>query len=783
MKKILTNFIVASIISTGFYGCITTPEQPKDDATTCTITIDASKELRKVNRADLMGINIAVYHSSKDYQKAINGPLSKLKMGLVRMPGGSVSDRYYWNGNGVLSADGTVDKSKFKPFEKQGYWQIDYSGYKPGFSIDANDWSKINPGFIQLDVKKMHEITREHPIAHNLVTVNMGTGTPELAAEWVRWANKTNNYGVKYWELGNELNGGWEAGHITADGTEMTPEKYVKRFIKFVKAMKAVDPTIKVGGPSCDVDHHDDYFSPLLRDAGKYVDFLTLHYYSLRSSIAPEKELFLGLDKLKPVVKRLDELVNKYQPERKDEIKYCISEWNSKLPKDQDAYRLFNGLWFSGWVGEMVKEGVDSATVWDIFSGKENGHGLLVRHGNDYVPTGRYWAFYLWSHYMADTLVSSSIQGGKDLHVYTTKDKENLYVMIMNESRSVTEYAGINIKDFAPVPTGEEITLSSREYFWNPYTFEADWNSGPSEISRKVADKMTITVPPYCVKIIKLSSVENSDTPAASEDTGKPSLKILLPESEFCDMEVEGWVRAFKQGTNKPYELKLGTVKLSVKGAATITPSELDMSSAASRFVLKPSGKPGKITIIAECGDLKAEKTINFTPVHFQELVAWNFENGKIEEAAKSQFEYKITKIPGSKSKGLMFDLSSGKESANHLIDITAYPKGVPASRIGGVVFDLILPESLKVKADQDKPASIEAVLQSTGAYWIPCGKVKIDSSKGTKQTIKLEIADKKFLKVMDKAFSIIFLIDGKQSLSAPIFLDNIGFLLRPEKK
>jgi len=783
MKNILKICIIIGITTIGFYGCITTPKQPEGDFSKCTVTIDADKVVTKVNRADLMGINIAVYHSPKEYKKAINGPLKKLKMGLVRIPGGSVSDKYYWNGNGVIRADGSVDQSKFKPFEKQGYWQVDYSGYKPGFSVDAKDWSKVNPGFVQMDVKKMQEITREHPIAHNLVTVNMGTGTPELAAEWVRWANKTNNYEVKYWELGNELNGGWEAGHITADGSEMTAEKYAERFVKFVKAMKAVDPTIKVGGPSCDVNHHEDYFTPLLRDAGEYVDFLTLHYYSLRSSIAPEKELFQGLAKLKPVMEHLDKLVEKYQPNRKDKIGYCISEWNSKLPKDQDAYRLFNGLWFSAWVGEMVKEGVDSATVWDIFSGKDNGHGLLVRCGDDYVPTGRYWAFYLWSHYMGDTLVNSSVKGAEGLHVYTTKDKENLYVMIMNESRSETQYTTLDIKGFSPMPTGEEITLSSREYFWNPYIFKADWNNGPSVVSRQVSEKTKVIIPPYCVKIIKLSSTKNSTALPKPTSITQPSLKILLPESEFCDMETEGWVRAFEKGTNKPYLGKLGSVKLSVKGAATVEPSEIDLSSAASRFLLKPTSKPGKVTVTAKCNGMKVEKTIDFKPVDFKDMVAWDFEIGKIEEPVKSQFSYKITKIPGMKSKGLMFTLPSDKKGANHLIDITAYPKGVPASRIGGVVFDLILPNSLKIKADGDKSASIEVVLQSTGAYWIPCGKIKIDPSKGRKQTIHIEIADNKFLKVMDRAFSIIFLIEGEKLLSGPIYLDNIGFMLRPEKK
>ncbi|MBC8217940.1 MAG: hypothetical protein H8E73_05690, partial [Planctomycetes bacterium] len=460
-------------------------------AHTATITVDATKEIATINRANLMGINIAIYNSPDDLRKAFDGPLGDLDVGLVRIPGGSMSDRYYWNGNGVIE-NGLADPAKFKA----PTWDVDYSAYKPGFAFDARDWSAIDYGVTHIDAKRMHEITRSHPTARNLVTVNAGTGTPEMAAEWVRWANIVNKWDVKYWEIGNELNGEWEAGHIRPDGSVMTAEKYAEIFTAFAQAMKAVDPTIKVGGPSCDIRHHEDYFEPLLRLAGDQVDFLTLHFYSLRDSLAPESELFNGLENLKPVTDRLDELVKTYQPERFGEIEYSITEWNSKLPKDQDAYRLFNGLWFSAWIGEMINCGIDSATVWDLFSGDDNGHGMLVKQDDTYVPTGRYWGFWLWSHCMADTLIESSVDNDQ-LHVYTTRDADNVYVMIMNESRTEAFPIDLKLNGF-DATSGSETTLSSREYFWNPVTRKADWNSGPVSKPPAVPASMGLKSPPLC---------------------------------------------------------------------------------------------------------------------------------------------------------------------------------------------------------------------------------------------------------------------------------------------
>jgi len=755
----------------------------------CAIEIDAGKTLAKARRAELMGINIAVYNSSKEYEAAIRGPLADLDIALVRMPGGSVSDKYYWNGNGVVRPDGTIDQSKFSPFEKQGYWKIDWSGYAPGFAVGSEDWSKANPDFIRMDAKSMHEITRMHPLAHNLVTANLGTGKPEMAAEWVRWANLENDYDVTYWELGNELNGDWEAGHVTADGTLMNAEEYVRRFVAFSKAMKAVDPSIKIGGPACDEEHHDDYFEPLLRDAGDLVDVLTFHYYSLRSSLASEKELFAGLDKLGPVAGRLRDLVKKYQPERTNEIEYCITEWNSKLPKDQDAYRLFNGLWFSAWIGEMMKHGIDSATVWDLFSTpREGGHGLLVRKGEEFVPTGRYWAFWLWSHFMGDELLAIEGKTNADVRVYATREGNSLFLMAMNESRTNVHSLSVSLKNFDPAPEGRVATLSSREYFWNPYRFVADWNSGPSISSFRISRPICLEIPPYSVRVWQfVANGRCAEMPAPSKPLADApaELRLLLPESRFCDLKAEGWVRAFGAGSDRPCgKDPTNLVELSVEGPATISPSRLPLSGSTAKFILLPEGKPGKVVVTARCGSLTASRPIELEPVELTDYVAWNFDDGQAPASATTPFSYVIADAPAkTNDKALRIDLDGRKiqEPQNHLLDLNAYPRGVPKARIGGVRFDLFLPKSLS--GIDDPAANLQPILQSTGAYWIPCGSKPVnDLPRGEWITVRMELPDKNFLPVMDRAFALLFLGWSEKPVSGSIYLDNVGFLLRPKK-
>ncbi|WP_284645866.1 alpha-L-arabinofuranosidase C-terminal domain-containing protein [Paenibacillus silviterrae] len=117
-----------------------------------------------------------------------------------------------------------------------------------------------------------------------LICVNDGSGTPEEAAEWVEYCNGDTDtpmgrlraanghaepYGVKYWEIGNEVWGPWQVGHCSA-------EQFAERYTRFAKAMKAVDPGIKL--LACG-DTKMEWNKPLLEQAAEHMDYLTLHLY------------------------------------------------------------------------------------------------------------------------------------------------------------------------------------------------------------------------------------------------------------------------------------------------------------------------------------------------------------------------------------------------------------------------------------------------------------------------------------------------------------------------
>jgi len=67
--------------------------------------------------------------------------------------------------------------------------------------------------------------------------VNVENGTVDAAVQWVKYA-KQQNLNIKYWCLGNE---------VYYDAKLKEPRNYAACIAKFAAAMKAADPSIRIG--------------------------------------------------------------------------------------------------------------------------------------------------------------------------------------------------------------------------------------------------------------------------------------------------------------------------------------------------------------------------------------------------------------------------------------------------------------------------------------------------------------------------------------------------------
>ncbi|WEG10957.1 alpha-L-arabinofuranosidase C-terminal domain-containing protein [Pullulanibacillus sp. KACC 23026] len=171
------------------------------------------------------------------------------------------------------------------------------------------------------------------------ICVNDGSGSPEEAARWVEYCNgeettpmgalRAQNghkspYGVKYWEIGNEVWGNWQVGHCTA-------EAFANRCVRFAKAMKAADPNIVL--LAC--GHTDpEWNKTVLQMAGNYIDYLTLHIYQGYGHFGYINKEVSQADKYRAIVSYPEvthRFLNEIRETLKDypHVKLAVTEYNT----------------------------------------------------------------------------------------------------------------------------------------------------------------------------------------------------------------------------------------------------------------------------------------------------------------------------------------------------------------------------------------------------------------------------------------------------------------------
>ncbi len=735
------------------------------------LRIDPDHVVREVDRHRFLGTNAGLWHEARQlFDADVQYWLRELNPSFIRIPGGSWSDEYIWNGNGVWDGN-TFDLSKFK----DGEWKVDYSTYAPGFHLLAPDKPEEWHG--NVDVYALHEFAKDKG-SHAIVTVNVGSGTPEMAAEWVRWANLKMGYGVEYWEVGNELEGRWEMGSTLPDGTRMTGEIYAQKFIEFAKAMKAVDPTIKVGGPTA-ASTRAPFMEALLRDAGDYVDFISFHTYPVERHLDSERDIIEQAFSLEKPMKRYRGYIEKYQPGRKDEIELAITEWNSKVLEDRYTGDLLNGLWSAIFVGEMFREGVTFATQWDLLtSTEEGGHGLFHFAGHC-QPKSQYWGLYLWSKYMGNQLVASELKGKGNAYAVVTRDTERLYVMVVNVARDEAATIELDVPGVAFAGEGRMATLSHREYFWDPYRHQPKWSRKPAEKKFPITGKLE--VPPYSARVFELPLKGHVlRAGAAVENTEIQPLEILLPASAPADLPVEGWVFLQSDPEDPKIGKRFGVAELSVKGPATSDAHAVPLGEAAGRFFLTPTGS-GTVTVYASANGVSVERNIEILPVKERTEMVWQFEDDSSQWNADTSYKLVGDDAvrPNQQVAAVMLseDLPT---SGNDQLAVFTPPDSVEKKRIAGVVLDIGASADFQCL---DKDVGVRIVLQSEMDHWIELGSVRLDDLKGSWKTLELKLPDPKYYKAMGSTYALLLQLyqnaDKKVPVSGKVYLDNVGFILR----
>jgi len=181
---------------------------------------------------------------------------------VIRYPGGNFLSGYNW-------LDGVGPKEQ-RPHRRELAWQ----------SVETN----------QFGTNEFMEFCSTVNAAP-MLAVNMGTGTIQSASDLVEYCNVVGGtywsdlrashgardpHNVRYWCVGNEMDGPWQIGHLDAVA-------YGNKALEAAKMMKWQDPSIKTvlcGSSNDRMETYPEWDRTALEIAWEAMDYHSMHYYA-----------------------------------------------------------------------------------------------------------------------------------------------------------------------------------------------------------------------------------------------------------------------------------------------------------------------------------------------------------------------------------------------------------------------------------------------------------------------------------------------------------------------
>ena len=287
----------------------------------------------------------------------------------LRYPGGCFSSDYHWR-------DGVGPKEE-RPLIESSFWTTVHEraegfGADSGLATGPEGIGPIigppEPNLMGTDEFLQYCLDVD---AEPFLVANIGTGTIDEAAAWVRYCNVDRKAPrtVTWWGIGNETWGLHEYGHAP-------PSEYGARVVEFAEAMRAVDPSIKLvavglpvaeyevmGGDGGGLARHTarEWNRDLLEVCGQHIDALSVHWYFPGMIGRPLdtaddlRQLLTAPDMLADALAATATFNDEVVPARR--IDLSLDEWNRMVEfKDHLSanHPLADGAFFAGCYNAML---------------------------------------------------------------------------------------------------------------------------------------------------------------------------------------------------------------------------------------------------------------------------------------------------------------------------------------------------------------------------------------------------------------------------------------------
>ena len=249
--------------------------QPMSPSDAARVYVDSRRMIGALDRnlfgSFLENLGRAIYEGIYDpasrlsdgngFRTDVMDQIRKLRVPIIRYPGGNFVSGYNWlDGVGPKADRPKVLDKAWNSLQSNQFGTNEYMGWCKAAGTEP------------------------------LMGLNLGTGTPEQAAALVEYCNLEKGtewselrrkhgyaepYNVKHWCLGNEMDGPWQIGHVTAT-------EYGLKAQDSARQMRAVDPSLQLiacGSSGPLMPTYLEWDREVLEQCYDYVDGLSLHRY------------------------------------------------------------------------------------------------------------------------------------------------------------------------------------------------------------------------------------------------------------------------------------------------------------------------------------------------------------------------------------------------------------------------------------------------------------------------------------------------------------------------
>ncbi|MFT3679251.1 MAG: alpha-L-arabinofuranosidase [Ferruginibacter sp.] len=463
------------------------------DLVTDSVICDLNNVITKVPKY-IYGNNVNPYMTQIVDQPALMGHISKLKPNVIRFPGGNISSVYFWDAERTsVPADvaDTLYDSNGNPYAAgpgDPYYTYWVGKNNEGWTMSLESYYSLMQTTNSTGV-----ITVNYPYARYGRSANPVAAAAHYAADWVRYDKGR----TKFWEIGNEVSGPWQAGFKinTRQNKDGQPETingiiYGKHFKIFCDSMRAaateVGASIKIGAIIEALDASASWNvvartwnAEFFANAGNAADYFIVHDYFQNAANSVSSILNSAAANTKAT---LDYITANTAANGVQMKPIGLTEWNIWNTGSKQMVSNIAGMHATLVLGEMLNNKFGLATRWDFANGWSNGddHGMFNNGTSNpaepaWNPRPAFYHMYYFQKFFGDRMVQSAIKpvtaGGELISYASTFTSGHAGVVIVNKG-AANRIAAVRFKHFKP----------GSKFYW--YTLTGGTDNG--DYSQKV---------------------------------------------------------------------------------------------------------------------------------------------------------------------------------------------------------------------------------------------------------------------------------------------------------